>query len=56
MNKPISSVTDSKAKLVEEMNELGMNENDDQFSNYTKINKLYELLLTRLNVIMSVGT
>ena len=50
-NKLISSVTDSKAKLVEEMNELGMNENDDQFSNYTKINKLYELLLTRLNVI-----
>ena len=50
-NELISSVTDSKAKLVEEMNELGMNENDDQFSNYTKINKLYELLLTRLNVI-----
>lgn len=50
-NELISSVTDSKAKLVEEMNELGMNENDDQFLNYTKINKLYELLLTRLNVI-----
>lgn len=50
-NALITSITDSKAALIEDMNELGLKDDDPLFSTYEQINHLYELLLTRLNVI-----
>lgn len=47
----IASISDSKAALIEDMNEIGLMETDSSFSTYEQINKLYDLLLTRLNVI-----
>lgn len=50
-NALIKQVSDSKAKLIEDMNELGLQEDNALFTCYDQINKLYELLLTRLDVI-----
>lgn len=50
-NALITAITDSKTQLIEEMNELGLSEDNTLFTTYDDINKLYELLLTRLNVI-----
>lgn len=47
----IKTVSDSKAQLIEEMNELGLKQDNPLFTCYDQINKLYELLLARLNVI-----
>ena len=47
----IKQVTDAKAKLIEDMNELGLQQDNELFNCYDQINKPYELLLTRLNVI-----
>lgn len=47
----ISSIKDEKAKLIEDMNELGLKEDNPLFNTYEQINKLYDLLLTRLGVI-----
>ena len=47
----IKSISDSKAQLIEEMNELGLAEENPYFETYDDINELYELLITRLSVI-----
>lgn len=47
----IKSVSDSKAQLIEEMNELGLTEDNPLFKTYDQIKQLYDLLITRLNVI-----
>lgn len=47
----IKSINDSKADLIEEMNELGLTEDNPYFATYKDINKLSDLLITRLNVI-----
>lgn len=47
----IKSINDSKADLIEEMNELGLTEDNPYFATYEDINKLSDLLITRLNVI-----
>lgn len=47
----ITSITDAKKQLIENMNELGLKEDDPLFETYDRTNKLYELLLTRLGVI-----
>lgn len=49
----IKQISDSKAKLIEDMNELGLQQDNALFTCYDQINKLYELLLMRLNVIKS---
>lgn len=50
-NALIQSISDSKSDLIEEMNELGLSEDNTYFVTYEDINKLYELLVTRLTVI-----
>jgi hypothetical protein len=47
----ITTVSDSKAKLIEDMNELGLTEDNSLFNTYDQIKRLYDLILTRLNVI-----
>lgn len=47
----ITSISDSKAQLIEEMNELGLTEDNPLFDTYDQIKQLYDLLIQRLNVI-----
>lgn len=47
----IKSISDSKAQLIEEMNELGLTEDNQLFNTYDQIKQLYDLLITRLDVI-----
>jgi hypothetical protein len=47
----ITSISDSKAQLIEEMNELGLTEDNPLFDTYDQIKQLYDLLITRLDVI-----
>lgn len=47
----IKAVSDSKTQLIDDMNELGLAQENPYFETYDDLNRLYELLLTRLDVI-----
>jgi uncharacterized FlaG/YvyC family protein len=49
----ITSVTDAKTALIDDMNNLSLASDNEYFESYEQINTLYELLLNRLQVIQS---